>query len=123
MKKIENNISNNIKNIISCSSREQEDRFYSLIKGKFDNSQVKIINLSIHEGFCDFLNQVEIFTDHQIFNRYHKFKSKTKFNDKQSITLKQLTNLKIGDYVTHIDHGIGQFNGLHKISNNDVKQK
>ena len=59
--KIENNISNNIKNIISCSSREQEDRFYSLIKGKFDNSQVKIINLSIHEGFCDFLNQVEIF--------------------------------------------------------------
>ena len=121
--KIESNISNNIKNIISCSSKEQEDRFYSLIKGKFDNSQVKIINLSIHEGFCDFLNQVEIFTDHQIFNRYHKFKSKTKFNDKQSITLKQLTNLKIGDYVTHIDHGIGQFNGLHKISNNDVKQE
>ncbi len=121
--KLNDNISNNIQNIISCSSKEQENRFYNLFEEKFNSSEIKIINTSIHEGFCDQINKVEIFTDHQIFNRYHKFKSKTKFSDKQSITLKQLTNLKLGDYVTHIDHGIGQFNGLHKISNNNVKQE
>ena len=121
--KLNDNISNNIQNIISCSSKEQENRFYNLFEEKFNSSEIKIIKNSVHEGFCDQINKVEIFTDHQIFNRYHKFKSKTKFSDKQSITLKQLTNLKIGDYVTHIDHGIGQFNGLHKISNDNVKQE
>ena len=123
IEKLNDNISNKIKSIISCSSNEQEDRFYNLFEEKFDTSQIQIIKTPIHEGFCDLINKVEVFTDHQIFNRYHKFKSKTKFSDKQSITLKQLTNLKIGDYVTHIDHGIGQFNGLHKISNNDIKQE
>ena len=123
IEKLNDNISNKIKSIISCSSNEQEDRFYNLFEEKFDTSQIQIIKNPIHEGFCDLINKVEIFTDHQIFNRYHKFKSKTKFSDKQSITLKQITNLKIGDYVTHIDHGIGEFNGLHKISNNDIKQE
>ena len=121
--KLNDNISNNIQNIILCSSKEQENRFYNLFEEKFNSSEIKIIKNSVHEGFCDQINKVEIFTDHQIFNRYHKFKSKTKFSDKQSITIKQLTNLKIGDYVTHIDHGIGQFNGLHKISNDNLKQE
>ena len=117
------NFSHQIKSIISCSTKEQENRFYNLFENKFDHNNIQIINIPLHEGFYDKINKIEIFTDHQIFNRYHKFKSKTKFSDKQSITLKQLTNLKIGDYVTHIDHGIGQFNGLHKISNNEVQQE
>ena len=117
------NTSNNIQNLILCSSKEQENRFHNIFEDKFDVSQVHLIQISIHEGFIDNNTQVEIFTDHQIFNRYHKFKSKTKFSDKQVITLKQLTNLQIGDYVTHIDHGIGQFSGLHKIENNNKKQE
>ena len=52
-----------------------------------------------------------------------RFRSKTRFADKQSVTLKQLTNLQIGDFVTHIDHGIGEFAGLHKIDNNGKKQE
>ena len=123
IKHLKENISNNIKNIISCSSNEQEKRLNSLFDNKFSENDVVILNSSIHEGFNDLTNKVEVFTDHQIFNRYHKFKSKAKFNDKQIITLKQLTNLKIGDYVAHIDHGIGQFDGLHKISNNNKKQE
>ena len=119
---IENN-SNNIQNFILCSSKEQEDRFHNIFVDKFDLSQLCLKQISIHEGFTDYNNQVAIYTDHQIFNRHHKFKSKTKFSDKQIITLKQLTNLKIGDYVTHIDHGIGQFSGLHKIDNNNKKQE
>ena len=119
---VENN-SNNIQNFILCSTKEQEDRFHNIFEDKFDLSQLSLKQISIHEGFTDHNNQVAIYTDHQIFNRHHKFKSKTKFSDKQIITLKQLTNLKIGDYVTHIDHGIGQFSGLHKIDNNNKKQE
>ena len=75
------------------------------------------------KGFIDHDNKISIYTDHQIFNRHHKFISKTRFADKQFITLKQLTNLQIGDFVTHIDHGVGEFNGLHKIDNNGKKQE
>jgi len=118
-----NNNSNNIQNFILCSTKEQEDRFHNIFEDKFDLSQLNLKQISIHEGFTDNNNQIAIYTDHQIFNRHHKFKSKTKFSDKQIITLKQLTNLKIGDYITHIDHGIGQFSGLHKIDNNNKKQE
>ncbi|MDG2139330.1 MAG: transcription-repair coupling factor [Flavobacteriales bacterium] len=123
LEKLKENHSNNIKNIILCSSEEQANRFYNIFEDQFDLSDIKIINLSIHEGFIDIDNQVEIFTDHQIFSRFHKFKSKTKFSNKHIITLNQLTNLKIGDFVTHIDHGIGTFSGLHKITNNNKRQE
>ena len=123
IERLRENTLNNIKNLILCSSKEQENRFHNIFEDKFDISQVDLIQISIHEGFADHNNQIEIFTDHQIFNRHHKFKSKTKFSDKQIITLKQLTNLKLGDYVTHIDHGIGLFSGLHKIENNRKKQE
>jgi transcription-repair coupling factor (superfamily II helicase) len=123
IERLRENTLNNIKNLILCSSKEQENRFHNIFEDKFDISQVDLIQISIHEGFADHNNQIEIFTDHQIFNRHHKFKSKTKFSDKQIITLKQLTNLKLGDYVTHIDHGIGLFSGLHKIENNSKKQE
>ena len=123
IERLKENTSNNIQNLILCSSKEQENRFHNIFEDKFDISQVNLIQTPIHEGFIDNNTQVEIFTDHQIFNRYHKFKSKTKFSDKQVITLKQLTNLQIGDYVTHIDHGIGRFSGLHKIENNKKKQE
>ena len=56
-----------------------------------------------------------VYTDHQIFERYHKFQIKNGYAKKHAITLKELTNLEIGDYVTHIDHGIGRFGGLQKI--------
>ena len=77
----------------------------------------------MHEGFIDFTNKQAIYTDHQIFDRHHKFKSKTKFTDKQAITIKQLTQLELGDFVTHIDHGIGKFEGLHKIETNGKYQE
>ena len=85
--------------------------------------KIEYYQILLHEGFIDYDNKVAIYTDHQIFDRHHRFKSKTKFSDKQAITIKQLTSLKIGDYITHIDHGIGQFNGLHKISNNNQTQE
>ena len=117
------NQENGYKNIILCSSSEQEERFHQIL----ENTEKEIIYItivhSLHEGFIDHDNKLAIYTDHQIFNRHHRFKSKTKFTDKQAITLKQLTSLQVGDFVTHIDHGVGEFAGLHKIDNNGTKQE
>ena len=64
-----------------------------------------------------------VILNHQIFERYHKFHLKNGYAKKQAITLKELNNLEIGDYVTHIDHGIGKFGGLQKIMVEDRKQE
>ncbi len=112
-----------LKNIILCSSEEQEERFNAIFEHIKEQINYQCILFSLHEGFIDYTNKQAIYTDHQIFNRYHKFKSKTKFTDKQAITIKQLTSLEIGDFVTHIDHGIGRFEGLHKVQNKENYQE
>ncbi len=112
-----------LQNIILCSSDEQEERFNAIFENCKEDFSYKCILFSLHEGYLDYTNKQAIYTDHQIFDRYHKFKSKTKFTDKQAITIKQLTQLEIGDYVTHIDHGVGKFEGLHKIKNNGKYQE
>src|SRR5690554_8179960 len=71
--------------------------------------------MPLFQGFIDDENQIACYTDHQIFERYHKFNIKNSYSKKQNITLKELTTLSVGDYVTHIDHGIGKFGGLQKI--------
>ena len=110
-------------NIILCSSDEQEERFNAIFEHSEQELNYTCVLFSLHEGFIDYTNKQAIYTDHQIFDRHHKFKSKTKFTDKQAITIKQLTQLEIGDFVTHIDHGIGRFEGLHKIENNGKHQE
>jgi transcription-repair coupling factor (superfamily II helicase) len=120
---LQKNQTNNIRNIILCSSEEQEERIKNILMDKDQKIKIEYYQILLHEGFIDYDNKVAIYTDHQIFDRHHRFKSKTKFSDKQAITIKQLTSLKIGDYITHVDHGIGQFNGLHKISNNNQTQE
>ena len=117
------NYTKGLQNIILCSSDEQEERFNSIFEQTKQDINYKCVLFSLHEGFIDYTNKQAIYTDHQIFDRYHKFKSKTKFTDKQAITIKQLTSLEFGDYVTHIDHGIGKFEGLHKIENNGKNQE
>ncbi len=74
--------------------------------------------LNLHQGFIDLDLRIAFFTDHQIFDRYHRFKVRDKFAGKQALTIKEFQNLKPGDYVTHIDHGIGVFSGLEKIEVN-----
>ena len=67
------------------------------------------------KGFIDSDEKIVFYTDHQIFERYHKFKLKRRYKNHLSIALKQINNLKKGDFVTHIDHGIGKYVGLEKI--------
>lgn len=82
------------------------------------------VHLSIHEGFIDSSVKVACYTDHQIFERYHKYKAPHSFQKTgEALTLKELQSLHPGDYVVHIDHGIGRFAGLEKIKTGDRLQE
>jgi transcription-repair coupling factor (superfamily II helicase) len=78
---------------------------------------------SIHEGFIDEDLKIVCYTDHQIFQRYHKYKVKQAYNKNKAITLRTLRELQPGDYVTHIDHGVGVYSGLQKIEVNGRLQE
>ncbi|WP_055444353.1 transcription-repair coupling factor [Lacinutrix himadriensis] len=110
-------------NYIACVSEQQAKRFHDIFEDVEQEVHYKTIVLSLFQGFVDNDNQIICYTDHQIFERYHKFHLKNGYAKKQSITLKELTNLDIGDYVTHIDHGIGKFGGLQKIDVEGKKQE
>ena len=78
---------------------------------------------SIHEGFIDEDLQIVCYTDHQIFQRYHKYKVKQAYNKNKALTLRTLRELQPGDFVTHIDHGVGVFSGLQKLEVNGRMQE
>lgn len=88
-------------------------------------AEVNIIPVakSIHEGFIDDDLKLVCYTDHQIFQRYHKYKVKQAFSKNKALTLKTLRELQPGDYVTHIDHGVGVYSGLQKIEANGKIQE
>ncbi len=111
---------NGFTNYIACVSEQQAKRFHDIFNDVEQDVKYQTITLSLFQGFVDHENKMVVYTDHQIFERYHKFHLKNGYAKKQAITLKEITNLDIGDYVTHIDHGIGKFGGLKKI---DVEGK
>ncbi|WP_233900704.1 transcription-repair coupling factor [Tenacibaculum piscium] len=110
-------------NYIFCSNDKQAQRFHDI----FDDNEAEVsyetIVFPLYQGFVDIQNKIVCYTDHQIFERYYKFRLKNGYEKKQSITLQELTRLEIGDYVTHIDHGIGKFGGLQKIDVEGKKQE
>ncbi len=110
-------------NYIACVSEQQAKRFYDIFNDVEEEVHYQTIVLSLFQGFVDHDNKIICYTDHQIFERYHKFHLKNGYAKKQAITLRELTNLEIGDYVTHIDHGIGKFGGLQKIDVEGKKQE
>ncbi len=112
---------NGYKNHLFCSNDAQAKRFHDIFEtldeANHENirKQYHTVVLPLYQGFIDEENQITCYADHQIFERYHKFSIKNSYSKKQNITLKELTTLSVGDYVTHIDHGIGRFGGLQKI--------
>jgi transcription-repair coupling factor (superfamily II helicase) len=84
---------------------------------------VEYVPKSIYAGFVDNDIRIAVFTDHEIFERYHKFIIRDQKENIEAITLKELTQLKVGDYITHIDYGIGKFAGLEKLNNNGKEQE
>ncbi|HOD10510.1 MAG TPA: CarD family transcriptional regulator, partial [Flavobacterium sp.] len=120
-----NNLSDNhfngITNYLFCSNENQANRFHDIFESLDEENhedirkQYHTVVQPLYQGFVDEEHQVACYTDHQIFERYHKFSIKNSYSKKQTITLKELNSLSVGDYVTHIDHGIGKFGGLQKI--------
>ena len=118
---LNSNTQKGFKNYIFCSSKQQELRFHDIFEDTEQQvDQFETVVFPLFQGFIDIEQKNVCYTDHQIFERYHKFQLKNGYAKKQAITLKELTNLEVGDYVTHIDHGIGKFGGLQKI---DVEGK
>ncbi|HEX2845791.1 MAG TPA: transcription-repair coupling factor [Chitinophagaceae bacterium] len=81
------------------------------------------VTTSIHEGFIDEELKLVCYTDHQVFQRYHKYKVKQAYNKSKALTLRTLRELQPGDYVTHIDHGVGVYSGLQKLEVNGRLQE
>ncbi len=81
------------------------------------------INTSIHEGFIDEDLKIVCYTDHQVFQRYHKYRVKQAYNKNKALTLRTLRELQPGDFVTHIDHGVGVYSGLQKLETNGRLQE
>ncbi len=110
-------------NYIFCGNEKQAQRFHDIFEDSDQEVHYETIVSPLFQGFIDEDEKLVCYTDHQIFERYHKFRLKNGYAKKQNITLKELTNLEKGDYVTHIDHGIGRFAGLQKIDVEGKKQE
>lgn len=106
-------------NTIFCASQQQAKRFHDIFDAQESTEKgqlkYKTTVLPMHQGFIDEVGKQVCYTDHQIFERYHRFRLKTGYATKQALTLKELNSLNKGDFVVHIDHGIGKFAGLQKI--------
>ena len=118
------------KNYFLTDNVKQADRLISIFNDllvkehRTYDTLIDYLPLNIHEGFIDEDLKLAIYTDHQIFERYHRFKLKeSKHKNAEAFTIKELLTLNPGDYVTHIDHGIGRFAGLHKLNINGKEQE
>jgi transcription-repair coupling factor (superfamily II helicase) len=102
---------------------KQLERLNSIFADLKTEIQFVPVPSSIHEGFIDEDLKIVCYTDHQIFQRYHKYKVKQAYNKNKALTLKTLRDLQPGDYVTHIDHGVGTYSGLQKLEVNGKLQE
>ena len=113
-----------IDNLIVANNPQQIERLYSIFEDIGKQTKMETMLVPLHEGFVDKDQKIAIYTDHQIFNRYHRFRLKEGFKRKdQAITLKELHNLTPGDFIVHIDHGVGKFSGLEKITTDGKTQE
>ena len=110
--------------ILSDSSK-QIDRLKSIFADRADDITFTPVLRTLHEGFIDADLKICVFTDHQIFDRFHKYnlKSDRARGGKLALSLKELNQIEVGDYIVHIDHGIGRFGGLVKTTVNGTPQE
>ena len=104
---------------------KQATRIRAIFEDRGDEIPFTSVNKTIHEGFADETLRVCLFTDHQLFDRFHKFnlKSDKARSGKLSLSLKELNQFTTGDYIVHIDHGVGQFGGLVRTEVNGKMQE
>ena len=106
---------------ISFQSEEQILRLTSYFESIGLTTKIKMLTTKLSEGFVDHENKVVFYTDHQIFNRYYKHSFQPKVVKKQKNPINDRSELNTGDYVVHIDHGVGRFVGLEKIKSKEIE--
>jgi transcription-repair coupling factor (superfamily II helicase) len=108
---------------IFADNPKQLERLHTIFRDLDAEINFTPIPVSIHEGFIDNDLKAVCYTDHEIFQRYHKYRVKQAFSKNKALTLKMLRELQPGDYITHIDHGVGVYSGLEKIEANGRLQE
>ncbi len=119
-----------IKSFIFSDSAKQVERIYAIFddlsfKKSIQRDEINFspVYVSLHKGFVDEDLKLAVYTDHQVFDRYHRFKLRKNYSRNEAISVKELYSLKPGDFVTHIDHGVGRFGGLEKLNVNGKQQE
>jgi len=117
-------------NILFSESPRQSERLFAIFEDlprpeAFKGQELKFNSLltGLHQGFIDDELKLVCYTDHQVFDRYHRFRLKKNYSKSEAITLKELYSLKPGDFITHIDHGVGRFAGLETLEVNGKPQE
>ncbi len=122
-KNFEENQDKGYLNIFSVGSESQIERLTSIFEEINPFVTFKSIPVELRSGFIDHHLKIAVYTDHQLFERYHRYQAKTKYTKSKALTLRELQTLQPGDYVTHIDYGIGRFVGLDKVEINGKEQE
>ncbi|MBK9735219.1 MAG: transcription-repair coupling factor [Saprospiraceae bacterium] len=120
---LKENTKQELTNYIFTDNVKQIERFYNIFEDMGVKVQFHPLHKSVHSGFIDHYTKVACYTDHQIFERFHRYKLRQGFTQEMAISLKMLRELVPGDFVTHIDHGIGKYSGLETIEINGHKQE
>ena len=113
----------NIDVIIAVELPKQIERLQTIFEEINPAIHFEPLNVSLHEGFFDKNMGLCCYTDHQFFERFHRYRTKERYSKAKALTLKELKNLQVGDFVTHIDYGIGRFAGMEKVENNGKIQE
>ncbi len=116
-------IAKGMKVFIFSENPRQIDRITQIIEDTNQKIEIEPVYCGLAKGFIDFDLKIAFYTDHELFGRYFKYKDKKKYSKSTAITLKELQTLQPGDYVVHIDHGIGRFSGMHKMEMNGKVQE
>jgi transcription-repair coupling factor (superfamily II helicase) len=120
---LQENQSKGYVNVIAAEQPKQLDRLERIFNDLDPFVKFQPLHVSLREGFLDENIKVACYTDHQIFDRFHKYRLKEKFSKSKAITMKELKSLHVGDFVTHVDYGIGRFAGLERKDVNGKEQE
>ena len=110
-------------NFIAADMPKQLDRLKEIFEEIHPELEFKPMEFALRQGFVDQTLKTVCYTDHQIFERFHRYRAREKFSKSKALTLRELHTLQPGDFVTHIDHGIGKFAGLEKKEVNGHEQE
>ncbi len=113
------NLSDNEKqgflNLVTAENEKQIARLLGIFHELDPTLQVQSMQLGLREGFVDKQGKIVCYTDHQLFERFHRYKTRAKASKSKALTIKELKSLHPGDYIVHVDYGVGRFAGLEKV--------